>query len=96
MSKSAFTFGLLSNPLVLLGILIELAIILLIDYTPWGNAVFGTAPIRFAVWLFVVPFGLGMLILEELRKWFLRSFTARHESRGFASAATPHYEHARV
>jgi calcium-translocating P-type ATPase len=94
--ESVFAFRLLGNPLILLGILIELTIILLIDYTPWGNSVFGTAPIPVAVWLFIVPFGLGMLMLEELRKWFLRTFTARHESHGFAPAATPHYEHARV
>jgi magnesium-transporting ATPase (P-type) len=94
--ESVFAFRLLSNPLILLGILIELTIILLIDYTPWGNAVFGTAPIPVTVWLFAMPFALGMLILEELRKWFVRSFAERHESRGFATAAKSHHEHARV
>jgi hypothetical protein len=64
----------MSALVILLGILIELTIILLIDYTPWGNAIFGTAPIPVAVWLFTVPFALGMLMLEELRKWFVRSF----------------------
>jgi hypothetical protein len=30
------------------------------------------APIAGAVWLFILPFGGGMLILDELRKWFAR------------------------
>ena len=38
-----------------------------------GNALFGTAPIPLAVWLFIIPFAIGMLALEELRKWFVRS-----------------------
>ena len=52
----------------------EILLILSIDYTPWGNALFGTAPIPLAVWLFIIPFALGMLALEELRKWISRKF----------------------
>ena len=46
---------------------------------PLGNLVFGTAPIPLAVWLFVVPFTLGMLALEELRKWIARGVDRRRE-----------------
>jgi hypothetical protein len=45
----------------------------MIDYTPLGNAVFGTAPIGWEVWLFVVPFAVAMLVLEELRKYRVRA-----------------------
>jgi magnesium-transporting ATPase (P-type) len=69
---SAFSSGLFSNPLILVGIAAEIALILLIDYTSWGNLLFGTAPIPLDVWLFVVPFALGMLALEEARKWIVR------------------------
>jgi calcium-translocating P-type ATPase len=69
---SAFAFGLGSNPLLLWGIAIELLLILAIDYTPWGNILFGTAPIPARVWLFVIPFALGMLMLEEVRKGLVR------------------------
>ena len=31
------------------------------------------APIALVVWLFIIPFALSMLALEELRKWLLRS-----------------------
>ncbi len=47
---------LFSNNLIIAGIAAEIALILLIDYTPWGNALFGTAPIGYAAWLMVVPF----------------------------------------
>jgi len=69
---SAFSFGLFSNKMLLWGVLTEIVLILLIDYTPWGNLVFGTAPISIEVWLFVMPFAMGMLILEEFRKWLVR------------------------
>ncbi|MDA0811045.1 MAG: cation-transporting P-type ATPase, partial [Verrucomicrobia bacterium] len=75
--RSAFAPGIFRNRLILAGIAAEIAIILFIDYTPWGNSIFGTAPIPASVWLFTIPFASAMLGLEELRKWFLRSHTAR-------------------
>jgi magnesium-transporting ATPase (P-type) len=77
--QSIFSFGLSHNPLLLWGIGIELTLILLIDYTRWGNVVFGTAPIPLRVWLYVLPFALGMLMLEELRKWWRRSVEKHRE-----------------
>jgi hypothetical protein len=53
-------------------VLTEVGLILFIVYTAWGNRLFGTAPIAGEVWLFVLPFALGMLLLEELRKGFVR------------------------
>jgi calcium-translocating P-type ATPase len=75
--ESVFRLGLFSNPLILAGIAIELTLILLIDYSPWGNALFGTAPIPWTLWLLVVPFAMGMLVLEEFRKWAGRSLTSQ-------------------
>jgi len=37
-----------------------------------GNTIFGTAPIPLSTWLFILPFAVVMLVLEELRKWFVR------------------------
>jgi len=64
--------GLFSNPFLYWGIGAELALILLIDYTSWGNTLFGTAPIPAAWWLLMLPFAAGMLLLEELRKALVR------------------------
>jgi calcium-translocating P-type ATPase len=74
---SAFSLGFLSNRMILGGILTELVLIFLIDYTRWGNTIFGTAPISIETWLFVVPFALGMLVLEEIRKAWVRSHDKR-------------------
>jgi hypothetical protein len=71
--RSVFRLGLAGNRLILPAIATELAIILLIDYTPWGNALFGTAPIAASVWLFIVPFAIVLLALDEVRKVFVRA-----------------------
>ena len=47
----------------LAGIATEILIITLIVYTPWGHALFGTASIALAVWLFIIP----------LRVWHARA-----------------------
>jgi hypothetical protein len=54
------------------GIVAEVALILLIDYTAPGNAMFGTAPIGYEAWLIVIPFATAMLVLEEARKALVR------------------------
>ena len=64
--------SLMSNKLIPSGIATEIMIIALIDYTPMGHALFGTTPIPPIVWLFIIPFALGMVALEELRKWLVR------------------------
>ncbi|MDH4286875.1 MAG: cation transporting ATPase C-terminal domain-containing protein, partial [Gallionella sp.] len=69
---SVFSRGQRGNPLIWYGLGFELLLLVLIGYTPWGNALFGTAPLGIEVWLFIVPFGIGMLLLEELRKAVVR------------------------
>jgi calcium-translocating P-type ATPase len=75
--RSAFAFGLTSNPLILLGVAAELGLLLAIVYTPAGNALVGTAPLAASAWLFVLPFALGMLALEEGRKAVVRRWADR-------------------
>jgi magnesium-transporting ATPase (P-type) len=75
-TRSVFSVGLLGNPLISWGVILEIALIVLIDYSPWGNLIFATAPISAQVWLFVVPFGFVLFIAEELRKWFVRRMLA--------------------
>ncbi|MFN0056651.1 MAG: cation-translocating P-type ATPase [Planctomycetales bacterium] len=69
---SARTLGLLSNRLILSGIAFEITLLLLIVYTPWGNRLFETAPLAGWVWLFVLPFFIGMILLENIRKAIVR------------------------
>jgi calcium-translocating P-type ATPase len=63
---------LFNNRLITAGIVAELGLILLIDYTAIGNRVFGTAPIPASAWLFIAPFAAAMVGLEEIRKGFVR------------------------
>jgi magnesium-transporting ATPase (P-type) len=72
-SASLTSIPLLGNRLITAGILVELAVIVMIDYTGIGNRLFGTAPIPASAWLFVVPFAVAMLGLEEVRKGAVRS-----------------------
>jgi sodium/potassium-transporting ATPase subunit alpha len=83
--KSIITLPLFENRLITVGVIAELVLILLIDYTPAGNAVFGTAPIGYGVWLSAVPFALVMLMLEESRKAVVR----RHDSSEMVPRARP-------
>ncbi|MGD9786689.1 MAG: cation-translocating P-type ATPase [Sulfuricellaceae bacterium] len=64
--------GFFGNRLILWGVAVELLLIAVIDYTPWGNALFGTAPLDTEAWLFVLPFAAAMLAAEEVRKWLAR------------------------
>jgi magnesium-transporting ATPase (P-type) len=71
-TRSVFLTGILGNSLIIYGVITEIALLLLINFTSWGNALLGTAGIGLNVWLFIIPFGAVMLILEELRKWIVR------------------------
>ena len=74
---SAFRLGIFTNPLILWGIVTELTILVLIIYTPSGNAIFGTSPLP--AWIFG-PLALGALALlfaEETRKFIVNRFNNR-------------------
>ena len=75
--SSIFSLPLFGNRLITAGIVAEIIVILLIDYTPAGHALFGTAPIGWSAWLVVLPFAIAMLMLEEGRKAFVRFLAAR-------------------
>ncbi len=71
-TRSVFSTGILGNLLIWSGVIVELVLVVVIDYTSWGNLIFGTPPVGASVWLFVIPFAACMLILEELRKSIVR------------------------
>lgn len=71
-NRSVFGAALFDNPIILWGIALEIALLGIIDYTPWGNLIFGTLGLEPKVWLCVVPFALLMLGMEELRKMVVR------------------------
>jgi calcium-translocating P-type ATPase len=70
---SIFSQNLLENRLIVIGVMEEIILIILIDYTPWGNELFGTSPISGEIVLWMIPCAVAMLLLEELRKWWCRA-----------------------
>jgi sodium/potassium-transporting ATPase subunit alpha len=81
-----FSARLRDNPLLLLGVAVELLLLAIILYTPWGNRIFATAPLPVTLWLFVLPFAAGMLALEEARKAWVRRAPARKRVRSRAAS----------
>ena len=65
---SAFRLGWAGNPLVLLGIAVEVTILLVMTYSPLGHLVLGTAPLP--AWIFgpLALGALGLLLADALRK----------------------------
>jgi magnesium-transporting ATPase (P-type) len=66
--ESIFRVGLLSNPLVLLGILAEVGILIALMLVPPLARVFGLAPLPFSNWCILLFFPPAILFLEEARK----------------------------
>jgi magnesium-transporting ATPase (P-type) len=83
--QSLFVRPVLANRLITTGIVAELVLVLLITYTPPGQALFGTAPIGVEVWLSVIPFALAMVLAEEIRKGIVR----RREQRPLLPVTQP-------
>ena len=62
------TAGVLSNRLLVAGVLVELLLIVGIDYTTWGHRIFGTAAIGWTGWAVALPFAAALLVLDGLWK----------------------------
>jgi sodium/potassium-transporting ATPase subunit alpha len=67
-NRSVLSTGVRGNRLILWGVVLKVLLIVLIDYTLWGNLIVWTAPVPPSVWRFVLPFGIGLLTMDELRK----------------------------
>jgi magnesium-transporting ATPase (P-type) len=85
-TRSIFSTGIFGNWLIMSGVILESAVLILINYSPWANSILGTAPIAGSVWLFIIPFAAGLLILEELRKWLAREKLVESLSRRSGSS----------
>ena len=77
--RTLFGAGNFTNHLLLWGVAFEVTLILAIVYTPWGQVIFGTAPIALSVWLSMLPCAVTMLLLEEARKWVVIRWRLSHK-----------------
>jgi len=78
--RSIFSTGIFGNRLIYWGVLLEILLVVIINYTDLGNIILGTAPLPGIFWLFITPFAFVMLSMEEMRKLFLRNFIRRRSS----------------
>lgn len=69
---SMFELGFFSNRLLWIGVAIMVIAQLLFTYTPWMNAIFGTAPINTEEWVLILAASLLLYGLTELDKWLRR------------------------
>lgn len=69
---SILRFGLFNNPLIWIGIATELLIVSAIIYLPPLQWIFGTAAFGLGNWLFLFAWTPSLLILDELRKGWVR------------------------
>jgi magnesium-transporting ATPase (P-type) len=81
---SVFRLGLFGNRLVWLGIASELLLLVLVVYVPFLQWLFGTAPIPLGAWPFLMAWTPALLVVDELRKGWLRWRNRNHDG------ATPH------
>lgn len=65
---SAFRLGWFSNPLIVVGIVVEMILLILATYSPVGHWVLGTASLP--AWIFVplIVGAIGLLLADELHK----------------------------
>ena len=70
--QSLLQQGLLSNRWLLLGIVVELLLAAAVVYVPMLHPWFGTAALSPGEFLLAWPFALGLLLLDEGRRWWLR------------------------
>jgi cation-transporting P-type ATPase F len=69
LSYSMFQLGVFSNPVLLLGVAVMIALQLFFTYAPWMNQVFGTAPVQPSEWRLIFVASIGIYLLIELFKW---------------------------
>jgi calcium-translocating P-type ATPase len=77
-SRSILSVGMLGNRLLIAGVVLDIVSILVINCTPWGNLILGTAPVAAAVWMLILAFAGTMVVLEELRKSIVRKMRIRN------------------
>jgi sodium/potassium-transporting ATPase subunit alpha len=75
--SSIFRLGFFSNPLVLLGVMVEAALLFLMVYTPFGHWILGTQSLPLWVWGLLLWSASGLLIVEEGRKALAAWLAAR-------------------
>ncbi len=71
--RSLFSLSLFANRWLFGALAVIPCLLLTMLYTSWGNHIFALVPLTGVQWMVIGIQALCILILEELRKWFVRS-----------------------
>ncbi|MEP7150662.1 MAG: cation-transporting P-type ATPase [Nitrospira sp.] len=77
---SAFRLGWFSNPLILVGVAVELTILFTMTYSPLGHLILGTASLPAWIFGLLALGGIGLLLADEFRKFVSERMRQRHPS----------------
>jgi len=70
--QSIFKIGFFTNKTINLGIVTEIALLLIIVYAPWAHPFFGTNPLKWYELLLGIPFAITIIIWNEIRTYLVR------------------------
>ncbi|XUB35972.1 hypothetical protein IGI41_000965 [Enterococcus sp. DIV0876] len=70
--QSVFKIGPFRNKVINVGIIFEIALFCLLSYVPIFHNLFNTAPIGGIEWLFLLFCPIPIVLIEEVRKYYLR------------------------
>lgn len=76
--ESVFKVGIFSNRMILIGIIFQVTLLCILIYTPFLHDLFNTAPIGLTEWAYLFMWVPILILLDELRKAFLRKWGDRH------------------
>jgi len=71
-SESVFKVGLFVNKQVIKGIIVEIILVIALMYIPFLQNIFHTSPISIEGWLFLLAIPIPVVLIDEVRKWFIR------------------------
>jgi Ca2+-transporting ATPase len=71
--RSVFSIGVFSNPWMVWAVVASFLLVLLAIYVPFIRPLFGTVPLTFGDWLFILPFCLASPVAMEILKVYFRS-----------------------
>jgi len=69
---SLFKIGLFSNRSIMFGIVFEILLVTALAYVPFLHDVFSTSAIGLKGWIFLIIIPFPMILIEELRKLYMR------------------------
>jgi Ca2+-transporting ATPase len=82
-TKSIFSIGFLSNPLLFLSIIASIAAQCIAIYWPPMASVFSLTPLSLQDWLIIIPVALSIVVIVEADKFLRKSLRKADETEGY-------------